>query len=275
MTTGLSGAVIRERYRMGECPVWEEETGQLVYVDITARTVCQWNPLSGEVQTMDPVAVWLCAREGIYVVAFGTCLGLLDWETGQVEWAAWLDHDKPHNMFNNGKVDPTGSFEAGTIPEVSAPGVWELWQGSLYILYADRSVIRQLDHLVYSVQAYDYNMQTGGLANPWLVCQLEPEQGMTDGLCMDTTGTLWVACIDGGRVVRMDPDTGMRLCTLEMPVFRVTSCYFQGRGADYPGLCVTSAVDSLSPEQLLLELQAGHVFKNLTTELYPQPYFIF
>uniref|UniRef100_UPI000E55AF35 regucalcin-like n=1 Tax=Urocitellus parryii TaxID=9999 RepID=UPI000E55AF35 len=195
---------------MGECPVWEEETGQLVYVDITARTVCQWNPLSGEVQTMglrDPVAVWLCAREGIYVVAFGTCLGLLDWETGQVEWAAWLDHDKPHNMFNNGKVDPTGSFEAAGSAGHPNGLDWSLDHLTLY----------HMDSLVYSVQAYDYNMQTGGL--------------------------------------------GMRLCTLEMPVFRVTSCYFQGRGADYPGLCVTSAVDSLSPEQLLLELQAGHVFK--------------
>ncbi|XP_077890143.1 regucalcin-like isoform X3 [Ictidomys tridecemlineatus] len=183
-------AVIRERHRMGECPVWEEETGQLVYVDINARTVCRWNPLSGEVQTM----------------------GL------------------------------------STMPEASAPGVWEPGQGSLYTLFADCPVVRQLDQLGihngldwsldhrtlyhvdsldYSVRAYDYDVQTGGLANPRLVCQLEPEQGMPDGLCVDTTGTLWVACIDGGRVIRMDPDTA----------------------------------DSLSPEQLLREPQAGHVFK--------------
>ncbi|XP_046310964.1 regucalcin-like [Marmota monax] len=53
---------------------------------------------------------------------------------------------------------------------------------------------------------------------------------MPDGLCVDTTGTLWVACIDGGRVIRMDPETGTRLCTLEMPVSRVMSCCFWGRG---------------------------------------------
>nr|XP_027780854.1 regucalcin-like [Marmota flaviventris] len=276
-------AVIRERHRMGECPVWEEETGQLVYVDINARTVCRWNPLSGEVQTVglrDPVGCVALRREGSYVVASGTCLGLLDWATGQVEWAAWLDRDKPHNRFNDGKVDPAGRFVAGTMPEASAPGLWEPGQGSLYTLYADRSVVRQLDQLGipngldwsldhrtlyhvdsldYSVRAYDYDVQTGGLANPRLVCQLEPEQGMPDGLCVDTTGTLWVACIDGGRVIRMDPETGTRLCTLEMPVSRVTSCCFGG--ADYSDLYVTSAADSLSPEQLLREPQAGHVFK--------------
>ncbi|VTJ91983.1 Hypothetical predicted protein, partial [Marmota monax] len=68
----------------------------------------------------------------------------------------------------------------------------------------DHRTLYHVDSLVYSVRAYDYNVQTGGLANPWLVCQLEPEQGMPDGLCMDTTGTLWVACIDGGMVIRME-----------------------------------------------------------------------
>ncbi|XP_076965116.1 regucalcin-like [Callospermophilus lateralis] len=230
----------------------------------------------------DPVGCVALHREGSYVVASGTCLGLLDWEKGQVEWAAWLDRDKPHNRFNDGKVDPAGRFVAGTMPEASAPGVWEPGQGSLYTLYADRSVVRQLDQLGipngldwsldhhtlyhvdgldYSVQSYDYDVQTGGLANPRLVCQLEPEQGMPDGLFMDTTGTLWVACIDGGRVIRMDAERGTRLCTPEMPVSRVTSCCFGG--ADYSDLYVTSAADSLSPEQLLREPQAGHVFKVL------------
>uniref|UniRef100_A0A8C9QIE2 Regucalcin n=1 Tax=Spermophilus dauricus TaxID=99837 RepID=A0A8C9QIE2_SPEDA len=271
-------AVIRERHRMGECPMWEEETGQLVYVDINARTVCWWNPLSCEVPTMDPVGCVALRREGSYVVASGTCLGLLDWEMGQVEWVAWLDWDKPHNRFNDGKVDPARRFVADTMPEASAPGVWEPGQGSLYTLYADRSVVRQLDQLGipngldwpldhhtlyhvdsldYSVRAYDYDMQTGGLANPWLVCQLEPEQGMPDGLCVDTAGTLWVACIEGGRVIRMDPETGV--CRGQSVKEGVTSCCF--RGADYSNLCVTSAADSLSPEQLLRELQVGHVFK--------------
>ncbi|XP_046299271.1 regucalcin-like, partial [Marmota monax] len=217
---------------MGECPMWEEETRQLVYVDINARTVCRWNPtlwvecgLSSHTCVADdpyglthlggdPSGCVALCREGIYMVASGTCLGFLDRETGQVEWAAWLDHDKPHNRFKDGKVDPTGRFEAAGHPN----GLdWSLDHCTLY----------HVDSLVYCVRAYDYNMQTGGLANPWLVCQLEPEQGMPDGLCMDTTGTLWVACIDGGRVIRVDPET----------------------------------VDSLSPEQLLLELQAGHIFK--------------
>jgi len=31
---------------------------------------------------------------------------------------------------------------------------------------------------------------------------------MPDGMCIDAEGKLWVACIDGGRVIRVDPETG-------------------------------------------------------------------
>lgn len=31
---------------------------------------------------------------------------------------------------------------------------------------------------------------------------------MPDGMCIDVEGKLWVACIDGGRVIRIDPETG-------------------------------------------------------------------
>ncbi|XP_053435769.1 regucalcin-like isoform X2 [Nycticebus coucang] len=276
-------AVIRQRHRMAECPVWEEETGQLVYVDINSRNVCRWNPFTGEVQTVGlrnrVGSVALC-QKGTYLVAAGTCLGLLDWGTKQVQWVAWLDRDKPHNRFNDGKVDPAGRFVAGTMPEASAPGMWARGQGSLYTLYGDGSVVRHLeglgipngldwsldhrtfyhvDSLDYCVRAFDYDIQTGGIANPRILYHLQQGQGMPDGMCVDTAGKLWVACIDGGRVIRVDPETGMLLCTVHMPVSRVTSCSFGG--PSYMDLYVTSAADGLSQEQLLKEPQAGHVFK--------------
>ncbi|XP_075855318.1 regucalcin-like [Microcebus murinus] len=276
-------AVVRERHRMAECPVWEEETGRLVYVDINARKVCRWSPLSGEVQTVGlrnrVGCVGLC-REGTYVVAAGTCLGFLDWGTQEARWVARLDTDKPHNRFNDGKVDPAGRFVAGTMPEASAPGEWQRGQGSLYSLQPDGSVARRLhglgisngldwsldhrtfyhvDSLEYCVRAYDYDTHTGGIGNPRLLCRLAQGQGMPDGLCVDATGKLWVACIDGGRVVCLDPETGTLLRTVAMPVSRVTSCCFGG--PSFADLYVTSAADGLGPEQLLQEPQAGHVFK--------------
>ncbi|XP_006876320.1 PREDICTED: regucalcin-like [Chrysochloris asiatica] len=180
-------AVVRKKYRMAECPVWEEETGQLMYVDINAQSVCRWDPLSNAVQTVglrDRVGCMALHRSGSYVVAVGTSLGLLDWPTGQVQWLAQVDRDKPNNRFNDGKVDPAGRFVAGTMPEPSSPGVWSHGQGSVYTLYADGSVMRHLDglgisngldwsmdhrtfyhvdSLGYTVQAYDYDLMTGNI----------------------------------------------------------------------------------------------------------------
>ncbi|XP_075415830.1 regucalcin-like [Tenrec ecaudatus] len=276
-------AVVVDRHRMAECPVWDEESGQLMFVDISAGLVCRWDPLSRAVQTVhlrDQVGCLALRRGGTYVVAVGTCLGLLDWTTGQVQWLSQVEKDKPHNRFNDGKVDPMGRFVAGTMPEPSGPGVWAHGQGSLYTLYADGSVVRQqdglgipngmdwsLDHrtfyhvdsLQYAVHAYDYDLQAGCMGNPRLLFQLQEEGGMPDGMCVDTTGRLWVACIDGGQVIHLDPETATVLQTVVMPVSRVTSCCFGG--PEYSDLYVTSASDGLSADQLSREPQAGHVFK--------------
>ncbi|XP_062941284.1 regucalcin-like [Cynocephalus volans] len=273
-------AVVRQRHRMGESPVWEEGTGQLLFVDITAGLVCRWSPLTGEVQTVglrNRVGFMSLRQKGAYVVAAGTHLGFLDWETQQVQWVAWLDRDKPHNRFNDGKVDPAGRFVAGArgqagsfgqlspftagdhsdvqcMPHLHGLGIPSGLDWSL-----DHSTFCHVDSLDYSVHVYGYDVQTGKIANPRLLYQLPQGQGMPDGMCVDVSGKLWVACINGGRVIRLDPETASQLCMVEMPVSRVTSCCFWG--TEYADLYVSSAADGLSLEQLLQEPQTGHVFK--------------
>ncbi|XP_040586713.1 regucalcin isoform X4 [Mesocricetus auratus] len=190
-------------------------------------------------------------------------------------WLSWTDRN-PTTGSTTAKWTPRG----GTMPEPLAPGVWEPAQGSLYSLQGNHSVLRladrlgipngldwstdqrtfyHVDSLDYAVHAYDYDVQAGTIGNRRLLFQLPPGRAMPDGLCVDSVGTLWVACIDGGKIIRLDPQTGSCLCTVDLPVTRVTSCCFGG--PDYSDLYVTSAADGLSQEQLQREPQAGHVFK--------------
>lgn len=55
---------------------------------------------------------------------------------------------------------------------------------------------------------HDITFVTLPAACPKLLYHLEKEEQMPDGMCIDTEGKLWVACIDGGRVIRIDPETG-------------------------------------------------------------------
>ncbi|XP_062370997.1 regucalcin isoform X2 [Cinclus cinclus] len=91
------------------------------------------------------------------------------------------------------------------------------------------------------------------------IYKLEKEESIPDGMCIDTEGKLWVACYDGGRVIRLDPETGKRLQTVKLPVDKTTSCCFGGK--DYSEMYVTSASDGMDKEWLSRQPQAGGVFK--------------
>lgn len=45
---------------------------------------------------------------------------------------------------------------------------------------------------------------------------MEKEESIPDGMCIDTEGKLWVACYDGGRVIRLDPETGKPLQRVDL-----------------------------------------------------------
>eukprot|EP00062_Callorhinchus_milii_P006861 gi/632947863/ref/XP_007889278.1/ PREDICTED: regucalcin isoform X2 [Callorhinchus milii] len=96
-------------------------------------------------------------------------------------------------------------------------------------------------------------------ANRRAVYKLEAEEAIPDGQCIDEEGKLWVACYNGGRVLRIDPETGKRIQTVKLPVDKTTSCCFGGR--DYSELYVTSASDAMDEEWLKRQPQAGGIFK--------------
>ncbi|XP_048790451.1 regucalcin [Lagopus muta] len=272
-----------DRYRLGESPVWDEKENSLLYVDIAGRKVCRWDAASGQVQavSMDaPVSSVALRKSGDYVITLGTKFAALKWKEQLVTPIAHVDRDKAKNRFNDGKVDPAGRYFAGTMAEEIRPAVLEPRQGSLYTLCPDHSVVKHfdqvdisngldwsLDHktffyidsLTYSVDAFDYDLQTGKIGNRRSVYKVEKEENIPDGMCIDTEGKLWVACYNGGRVIRLDPETGKRIQTVKLPADKTTSCCFGGR--DYSEMYVTSASDGMDRERLSQQPQAGGVFK--------------
>ncbi|XP_004713249.1 regucalcin [Echinops telfairi] len=267
----------------GESPVWEETSSSLLFVDIPAQKVCRWDSLTKQVQqvTVDaPVSSVALRQSGGYVATVGTKFCALNWEDQSTVVLATTDKDKKNNRFNDGKVDPAGRYFAGTMAEETAPAVVERRQGSLYSLFPDHHVQQlfdqvdisngldwSLDHrifyyidsLSYSVDAFDYDLQTGQISNRRSVYKMEQEEQIPDGMCIDAEGKLWVACYNGGRVIRLDPETGKRLQTVKLPVDKTTSCCFGGKG--YSEMYVTSARDGLDPESLSRQPEAGGIFK--------------
>ncbi|XP_034341238.1 regucalcin [Arvicanthis niloticus] len=275
--------VLRENYRCGESPVWEEASNSLLFVDIPSKNICRWDSVSNRVQRVAvdaPVSSVALRQLGGYVATIGTKFCTLNWEDQSVFVLATVDEDKKNNRFNDGKVDPAGRYFAGTMAEETAPAVLERHQGSFYALFPDHSVKKyfdqvdisngldwSLDHkilyyidsLSYTVDAFDYDLQTGQISNRRIVYKMEKDEQIPDGMCIDAEGKLWVACYNGGRVIRLDPETGKRLQTVKLPVDKTTSCCFGGK--DYSEMYVTCARDGLSAEGLLRQPDAGNIFK--------------
>ncbi|XP_072470619.1 regucalcin-like [Notamacropus eugenii] len=276
-------SVVPDSSRCGESPVWEEKSNSLLYVDIPSKKICRWNSLTKHVQevTVDsPVSSVAIRHSGGYVATVGTRFCALNWEDQSLSDLCSVDKDKKNNRFNDGKVDPAGRYFAGTMAEETAPAVLERHQGSLYALFPngtvqkyfdrvdisngldwslDHKIFYYIDSLSYSVDAFDYDLQTGKIANRRSVYKLEKEEHIPDGMCIDTEGKLWVACYNGGRVIRLDPETGKRLQTVKLPAEKTTSCCFGGK--DYSELYVTSARDGLDSDQLSKQPEAGRIFK--------------
>ncbi|XP_051840580.1 regucalcin-like [Antechinus flavipes] len=275
--------VVQDTNRCGESPVWEEKSNSLLYVDIPSKKICRWNSLTKQVQEVivdSPVSSVAIRQSGGYVATVGTRFCALNWEDQSLSDLFSVDKDKKNNRFNDGKVDPAGRYFAGTMSEEIAPAVLERHQGSLYALFPngiaekyfdnvdisngldwslDHKIFYYIDSLSYSVDAFDYDLQTGKIANRRSVYKMEKEEHIPDGMCIDTEGKLWVACYNGGRVIRLDPETGKRLQTVKLPVEKTTSCCFGGK--DYSELYVTSARDGLDADELSRQPDTGKIFK--------------
>lgn len=271
------------RALIGEGPLWEESEQTLLFVDIGGKKIHRWNSATNQISSLStdgPVGFAVAARGGGYVAGVGCSFSSVDWSTGAVTSLVSVDNDKPKNRLNDGKVDPKGRLFAGTMGPEETPGQVQSQQGSLFSLDSDLKVHQHLDQVDISngldwssdgrlffyidslkktVDVFDYDISRGHIENRRVLYRLQPAEGLPDGLTLDSVGTLWVACYDGGRVLRIDPNTGALLQTVSFPVSKTTSCCFGG--PDYSDLFVTSASLGLNQSELSTQPLAGATFR--------------
>ncbi len=262
--------------QLGEGPSWDPETGRLIWVDILGAALREYDPGSGAVTTIP-----LPGHPGFAVRrrAGGFVIGLPDgiWARhldGRMERLAEVEPDRPGNRLNDGKCDPRGRLWAGTMAYDGSPGA-----GSLYRLDPDHTLHRimtgasisngmawsgdgrtmyYIDTPTGSVDAFDYDPETGAIANRRQVAKLSPERGWPDGMTIDREDCLWVACWEGWRVCRYRPD-GELLAEVEVPAACVTSCAFGG--ADLRDLYITTASHEQSRTEPRSQPRAGGLFR--------------
>ena len=276
MTATQAERVLDAGNVLGECPIWSAEEAALYWVDILGRAVHRLAPATGEHRTW-PVSEDIGAigfREGGgLIAALRDGFGAIDLETGAVTRLVDPEPDRPEHRFNDGRVDRAGRFWAGTLHDDHATASGALWR-----LDVDHSVHRMIeglivpnslcwspdDRLMYHadsangvINAYDFDLATGSIANRRAFAEVREPAGVPDGAVTDAEGCLWSARFNGGRVVRYDPE-GRIMGEVRVPARQVTSCAFGG--PDLTTLYITTARENYTEEDLRNDPQAGGLF---------------
>jgi sugar lactone lactonase YvrE len=269
--------VLDARAELGEGPVWDDEAGELVWVDILAGIVHRTTPAGADVtlevgRTVGAVGL---RQGGGLVLATDDGFHLQDPGATTTRRIAAVEADDPLTRMNDGKVDPEGRFWAGTMAfdEVST-------LGSLYRLdpdgtvttmltdvgisngidwTADGSTMYYIDSLHQGVDAFSWNGPEGTIADRRRLVDVGPgPDGNPDGMTLDEDGYLWVACWDGWCVRRYAPDGSVDR-EIRFPAAHVSSVAFGGPHLDE--LYVTTAWHMVEEADRTAQPHAGSLFR--------------
>ena len=259
---------------LGEGAVWVAREQALWFVDIEAPALLRYDPASGERFSWTPpcrVGSIAPRRRGGFIAGTEHGFAHIDPQAGVFKLIDHPEAHLPENRFNDGKVDPSGAFWAGTMDDTKRAR-----QGSLYRVDADGWAVADTGYRITNGPAFGpdggtayhsdtldgvtfaFDLCDGVLTNKRVFARWPASLGVPDGMTVDTTGFLWM-CFWGGWAVRRVSPTGEIVGEFALPASNITSCAFGG--PDLDRLFVTSARQGLDAAALAAQPLAGALFE--------------
>ena len=231
----------------GESPIWHPDLNTLYWTDINGRKFFSyaWNERSASVvQEGFEVCGFALNAGGGFVVVNNS--GFWLWDVGSAPIPLANQADGVRLAMNDCIAEPGGGIIAGTC--FYDPSRADSPRGHLVHL-SPRGPVRVLDEgfelangLGFSVDertlyfadsaariiyAYDYDVGAGSVRNRRVFVRVSSQEGMPDGLTVDSEGFVWSAQWFGSCIVRYDPD-GKVERRLHIPATQTSSLTFGG-----------------------------------------------
>lgn len=232
---------------LGEGPIWSANTNSVTWTDITQNTFHTADIDTGKTMSFGvPSMVGAIAhsKDGGYIAATQKGFARIGVDGKYSPLHSFLPDDM---RMNDGKVDPSGRFWAGSMALSFEKG-----RGSLYVLEKDNSYRSILDDITLSngmgwspdaqyfyyidsvpgvLKRFDYDLHTGQISNPKDLITFDSSSGIPDGMSMSSDGKIVIALWDGRRIEIYEP-SGEKVSEITLGVSRPTSCTFAGPNRD-------------------------------------------
>ncbi len=260
---------------LGEGVLWDARIGSAVWTDIQSACFWQWQPGGEPIgfplpQRLGSIA--LTQTPGTYLGGFEHGFARFTPTTGAFEMLAPVTAEHAHLRLNDGRVDRSGTFWAGSMVEAKGQPLGSLWRydgdGKATAFFDDIIIPNSLcwtrngtqmyftDTMTQTIRRYVFEADKGPIGNPEIFATTSGAR-YPDGSCIDAEDHLWNAQWASGEVVRYRPDGSIER-RIALPVTQ-PSCVTFG-GPDLNLLLVTTARQSLSDEALRQQPLAGALF---------------
>ena len=283
------------RHELGECVLWCERTGRLLWTDIPAATLWSYSPATGR-QVSWPMPERLCCfaltgSDDRLLLGLATGLAFFTFSTGKVTRICDVESDNPSTRLNDGRCDRQGRFVFGMFnqdenPKPAVGGFYRLnLDLSLESLPLPKAAIANsicfspdgrrmyfADSQEKAILYADYNPCSAEVGRVHTFVAAGAAPGEPDGSTVDAEGYLWSTRWGAGQVMRFAPDGRLdRVIELDAPQ---PSCPAFG-GPGLATLYVTTAHVGMSGEARASAPLSGALFaKTLDVRGLPEARFL-
>ena len=270
---------------LGEGPVWDARAQTLYWLDILSKRIYANADVIAELD--DFIGCLTLRQRGGLILAKRLSFWTFDLVAASSTFLAAPADEPATNRFNDGKCDPRGRFLAGTmnLNEKDPTGSLYSFDGNSITKLlsdvtisngmtwsADGKTFYYIDTPTRQVQAFDYDLDSGAIANPRIAVTIPASLGWPDGMTSDSQGNLWIAMWGGAQVTKWNPHTGQLLEQIPVPALQPSSCVFGGKNMNE--LFITSACKDMDDAALTKYPLSGGVFR-VETNVEGMPMFEF
>lgn len=218
-----------QRHELGECVLWCERTGRLLWTDIPAATLWSHSPSSGRTMSWRMperlCSFALTASDDCLLLGLASRLAFFRFSTGGVEHIAEVEADIAATRLNDGRCDRQGRFVFGMFNQEDSP---KRALGGFYRLNPDLRLERlplpnaaiansicfspdgrrmyYADSGKREIRCCDYDPDSGAIGASQVFVPADAAPGEPDGSCVDAEGFLWSTRWGAGQVLRFAPD---------------------------------------------------------------------